>query len=75
MSIKKKKTTNYQVTIGYKAVITFDVEAKDEFEARELAMEEFKEKSFGDGSTIQDDNFAVHGILNLDKTYKMLDKD
>lgn len=63
------------MTIGYKAVITFDVEAKDENEAREIVMEEFKTKSFGEGSDISDDNFAIHGVLNLDKTYKMLDKD
>lgn len=38
----KAKKTNYQVTIGYKAVLTMDVKAENEEDAKKLAIEEFK---------------------------------
>lgn len=68
--------TNYQITIGYKAVICVDVKASDEKEAKEKALEMFKksrDKSFSTNSIhIQDDTFNTHGILNMDETWNKL---
>lgn len=65
--------TNYQVTIGYKAIITIDVKAANETEAKAIAvdlMKKSKEKMFNRQSVIlQDDNFKVDGILNMDETW------
>jgi hypothetical protein len=68
--------TNYQITIGYKAVITMDVVAENEKEAKEFAIECMKtrrDKMFKkQGVDLQDDNFAVHGVLDMDKTWNMV---
>lgn len=72
------KKTNYQVTIGYKAVISIDVMSESEKDAKEYAVELMKkqrDKMFRiSGFDLQDDNFAAHGIENMDETWNMLNQ-
>ena len=67
---------NYQVTIGYKAVITIDVKAEDEKTAKDMAvkiMGKQRDKMFTKNNFIlQDDTFRADGILNMDETWSML---
>lgn len=68
---------NYQITIGYKAVICVDVKASNEKEAKEMAVEKFakqKDKMFGKGVALQDDNFKADGCIDMDATWNMYDK-
>lgn len=65
---------NYQITIGYKAVICVNIKADNEEEAKETAIEKFaaqKSKIFKNGIELQDDNFKADGILDMDATYNM----
>jgi len=68
--------TNYQVTIGYRAVISISVMADNEDEARIKAKEIFeKEKQKLVNSSkinIEDNRFEADGVLNMDETWKML---
>lgn len=70
-----KKKTNYTVTIGYKAVIEVRVKADSEAEAKKLATADFDDKFRLPGATnidINDDKFAVQGIINMDETWNMV---
>ena len=67
--------TNYQITIGYKAVICVNIKASDEKEAKDIAINKFakkKDKIFGNGIELQDDNFKADGILDMDNTWVIL---
>jgi hypothetical protein len=69
--------TNYQVTIGYKAVITVDVKADSESEAKEKALDFFKNKERKNWYTrnniaLQDDTFGSYGVIDMDKTWNEL---
>lgn len=67
--------TNYQITIGYKAVIFVSVKAKDEKEAKEKAMAllgKQKDKMYKNGIELQDDNYKADGIINMDETWNMV---
>lgn len=68
--------TNYQITIGYRAVICVDVKASSEAEAKDIAVKKFaKQKgNFGRGVSIQDDNFKADGCIDMDATWNMYDK-
>ena len=67
------KKTNYQLTIGYKAVICVNIKAENEEQAKKLALEEFeKYRNFGNKCDIQDDLFNVYGVLDMDKTWNEL---
>ncbi len=66
---------NYQVTIGYKAVITFDVKAESEGDAKDEAIKEMnkiRDKIYKGKAILQDDNYKADGILNMDETWNML---
>lgn len=68
---------NYQITIGYRAIITVDVKASDEKEAKDIALKKFikrKDKIYGSGIRIEDDNFKADGVLDMDATWNMYDK-
>lgn len=68
---------NYQITIGYKAVICVNVKASDEKEAKDIAVKKFakkKDKMFGNGIELQDDNFKADGCIDMDATWNMYDK-
>ncbi len=68
-----KKKTEYQVTIGYKAVLTTSVKADSEVDAKAIAMAEFENyRNFGNKIDIQDDNYKVQGVLNMTETWNML---
>lgn len=61
--------TNYQITIGYKAVICVDVKALNEEDAKQIALEKFKsakEKAFSRTVTLQDDNYDAHVLQPCD---------
>lgn len=66
----------YQVTIGYKAVICVTVKADSESDAREIAvatMANQRDKMFKkQGFELQDDSFDAHGVLNMDETWNMV---
>ena len=69
--------TNYQVTIGYKAVINIDVKADSEEKARELALEIFRDKERQKwyntkNVNLQDDTFSDYGVLDMDETWNQL---
>lgn len=65
--------TNYEVTFGYKAVITVNIKAESEDEAKELATKYIgSQKCFGAKSTIQDDNYKANGVLDMDATWNEL---
>ena len=66
--------TDYDVTIGYRAVVVVNIKATNETEAKEKALELFKKEKnkFYNKVQLQDDNFAVQGILNMDETWGML---
>lgn len=67
------KKINYQATIGYKAVITVSIKAENEEQAKKIALEEFeKYRHYGKKCDIQDDNFNVYGVLDMDKTWNAL---
>ncbi len=75
--MKMKNKTNYQITIGYKAVITVSVKAENEEEAKKKGLDLFKDKFQRSGSeriNIEDDNFKVDGIVDMDRTWNMYDK-
>lgn len=67
---------NYQITIGYRAIITVDVKCKDEQEAKEEGKKIFeneKQKMFKKNNiSLQDDNYDAYGVLNMTKTWDML---
>ncbi len=68
--------TEYQVTIGYKAVINISVKAESEDDARDMAtaiMSDQRDKMFKKrGVELQDDSFAAYGVLNMDETWNMV---
>ena len=67
--------TNYEVTIGYKAVITVSVKADNEENAKEKALSIFgknRDKMLQTSLQLQDDSFAAHGIVNMDETWNAL---
>ena len=69
--------TNFDITIGYKAVFSVSVKANTEEQAKQQAINEFvknRNKMIVGKVTLQDDNFKVHGVLDVDETWNMLDK-
>ena len=70
----KNKNTNYEITIGYKAVICVHVNAENEKEAKEIALKKFKDGNKFNKCELQDDNYKVDGICDMDATWKMYDK-
>lgn len=70
--------TNYQVTIGYKAVVCVDVKADNEKEAKEIAIKMFskeKNKAFKTQKVaLQDDNYNADGCLDMDATWHMYER-
>lgn len=70
-------TKNFQVTIGYRAVINVDVKAATEEEAKKKALQLFNEKERGkwfsrQDINLQDDTYGTQGVLNMDETWGML---
>lgn len=67
--------TNYDITIGYRAVLSVGIKANSEDEAKEKAINEFvkaRNKMLGGKVNLQDDTFKVNGILDMDETWNML---
>lgn len=65
--------TNYQITFGYRAIITVDVKAENPEDAKKAAMERMKKIQTKIANTkdvsLQDDNFKPDGILDMDATW------
>ena len=69
--------TKYKITIGYKAVISVDVKAKNEAEAKEKATKIFNDsvrtKPYKNKDVIlEDDTFKVDGVVDMDRTWDIL---
>jgi len=67
--------TNYDITIGYRAVICATVKAESEEQAKELALKEFdkfRSSSNGGKLSLSDDSFEIAGVLDLDKSWNIL---
>ena len=69
--------TNYQVTIGYRAIIQIDVKAETEEEAKKTAVNLFTERERSKwfqrkDITLNDDNYGADGVMNLDNTWNMV---
>ena len=71
--MENSKLTNYQITIGYKAVVVIDLNAGNEDDAKKIGLETFEtnRKRFC-RFDVQDDSYDVHGILNMDETWNKL---
>lgn len=67
----KTKKTEFQVTVGYKAIVTFTVKAETELDAKKIILEKVKDKGIYDGN-IEDETYDADGILNLDRTWNAL---
>lgn len=70
-----KPKTNFQITIGYKAVICVNVMAENEKEAKAKAIEIFKnrkDKVFKSQIDLQDDTFDAYGCVDLDQTWNII---
>lgn len=68
------KKTNYNITIGYKAVTSVNVKATNEEEAKKEALEIFKfnkDKMFKSSLILEDESFKADGCLNMDETWNM----
>jgi len=67
--------TNYQITIGFKAVIQLDIKAEDDKSAKELAlkkMDAIRKKIESNSICVADSNYKVDGVLNMDETWNMV---
>jgi len=67
--------TNFDVTIGYRAVICATVKAESEEQAKEVALKEFEKfrSSANKGKLdLSNDSFEVAGVLDLDKSWNIL---
>lgn len=66
----KKKQDEFQVTIGYTAVITMSVRAKNREEAQQIAESQFKQDKFQcKNLLVEGDTWSVEGITNITKTW------
>lgn len=67
---------NYQVTVGYKAIISIDINAENEADAKEIALHEIgiinDRISKRKGVELQDSTYGADGIVNMDKTWNMV---
>ena len=69
----------YQITIGYKAVISVELKADNEEDAKEKGIKMFEKKRdqiFSDHRiSLSDDRCNVDGIIDMSATYYMLDNE
>ena len=64
--------TNYQVTFGYRAILTVSVKADNEKEAKELATEILREQTGKLNSKrthLETADFKADGVLDMDATW------
>lgn len=67
----KAKKIEYQITIGYKAVICFIIKAETKQEAEKIALQKVETIGIYEGD-LQYENYAVHGTLDMDSTWNMV---
>lgn len=67
----KPKKKHFQITVGYRAVVHFDVFAEDAESAKKIALEKVKEKGIYEGD-LQDETYSAGGVLNVDETWNMV---
>ena len=75
MTMTKKEKTNYRVTIGYKAVISVEVFASNENEAKQKALDDFqkqRDSMYKKNVILEDDSYGAYGITDQDKTWNQL---
>lgn len=63
--------TNYHVTIGYKAVATFEIKAETPEEAKNIALDKVDKKGIYEGS-VDYETVKVAGVLNMDESWNMV---
>lgn len=66
---------NFQVTIGYKAVLSISVKAESEEDAKDKALKIMKEartKLTTGKMALEDDSYKADGVINTDNTWNML---
>lgn len=70
---------NYEITIGYKAVITVSVRAGNETNAKKIGLAEFTKNGRGSFKgkkvQLQYDNYKVDGCVDMDATWNMYDSE
>jgi lipase chaperone LimK len=67
------KKKEYQVSIGYKAVIQVTVKSEDAEKAKLDALDYFRQyEHFGNKSEILDSNFGADGVVDMDATWNMV---
>lgn len=63
------KKTEYQITVGYKAIVCFTIKAENEEEAKKIILERVKEEGIYKDSELEDETYGAYGVLNLDRTW------
>ena len=70
------KKSEFEVTIGYKSVVTVNVKAENEEQAKKMAIDLFnkdRNKWYATKNIqLQDDTFGAYGVTNMDKTWTQL---
>ncbi len=67
--------TNFKITVGYRAVINFDIKAENEADAKKIALEKLhpiRDKFNTRFSSLQGDTYNAYGALDMDNTWNML---
>lgn len=67
----KSKKANFQVTIGYRAIVTFDIKAEDAEQAKKIVLLQVKEIGIYNGD-VQDETYSAAGVLNVDESWNMV---
>lgn len=71
-----KAKAQFEIIIGYKAVVSVYINAENEDEAKKQASEIFEKsknkKFYNKYITLQDDNTVIAGAVNMDKAWNSL---
>ena len=67
--------TNYDLTVGYKAVLSIKVKAGTIDEAKKIGLDEMKKMQKRISSAkivLQDDTFKIDGVVDMDASWNIL---
>lgn len=67
--------TNYNITIGFKAVININVDAESVEAAKKVAEETFEreiKKAFQKKLNLEDSEYVVAGVLDMDASWNQI---
>lgn len=68
----KNKKTEYRITVGYRAVVSYTVKTDDIEQAKKDILERIKVSGIYDDSDIQDETYGIYGMVDMDKTWNMV---